>query len=232
MGRKSSAKEHRGSAGQGDPPKSTTKPFLLSAIAVALVGVGVAAMWGRNNPADLASTDVSAAPTQTGAKPPDPAAVAKNEAAAEQRAALGPRKQANLPPLPVRGYAPPRPMPVVQSAYQFAAEHPEILSYVPCFCGCQNSGHRGNDDCFVKARAANGDVTEWVEILLPTGRALLRQLSRPNRRLPFITVLWRGWEGLASLERRLPAFTAGEASMLQWWSREIPSILGSDDSSR
>jgi hypothetical protein len=136
---------------------------LLSAIVVALIGVGIAAMWGRNNPADLASTDLSAAPTQTGAKPPDPAAVAKNQAAAEQRAALGPRKQANLPPLPVRGYAPPRPMPVVQAAYQFAAEHPEILSYVPCFCGCQNSGHRGNDDCFVKARAANGDVTEWDE---------------------------------------------------------------------
>ena len=165
MGRKSSAKEHRASSGPGEPPtKSSTKPFLLSAIVVALALVGIAAMWGRNNPADLASTDVSAAPTQSpGAKPPDPAAVAQNEAAAEQRAALGPRKQANLPPLPVRGYAPPRPMPVVQAAYQFAAEHPEILSYVPCFCGCQNAGHRGNDDCFVKARAANGDMIEWDE---------------------------------------------------------------------
>ena len=66
-----------------------------------------------------------------------------------------------LPPLPVRGYAPPRPMATVQAAFQFAAEHPEILSYVPCFCGCQNPGHRGNDDCFVAGRAANGDVTEW-----------------------------------------------------------------------
>ena len=25
----------------------------------------------------------------------------------------------------------------------------------------KNAGHRGNDDCFVAARDANGDVTEW-----------------------------------------------------------------------
>ena len=39
---------------------------------------------------------------------------------------------------------------MVRAAYQFAAEHPEVLSYVPCFCGCERGGHRGNDDCFVK----------------------------------------------------------------------------------
>ena len=43
----------------------------------------------------------------------------------------------------------------------FAAEHPEVLTYVPCFCGCERSGHRGNEDCFVKSRAANGDVSQW-----------------------------------------------------------------------
>ena len=48
---------------------------------------------------------------------------------------------------------------VITAAYKFAAEHPEVLSYVPCFCGCERSGHRGNEDCFVEARAANGDVT-------------------------------------------------------------------------
>ena len=52
---------------------------------------------------------------------------------------------------------------VITAAYRFAAEHPEILTYVPCFCGCERGGHRGNEDCFVKARAANGDVTEWEE---------------------------------------------------------------------
>jgi len=78
-------------------------------------------------------------------------------------AALGPHKQANLPPIPSRGYAPPRPPDVVTAAFQFAAEHPEITSYVPCFCGCQQGGHKGNHDCFVRSRAANGDVIEWEE---------------------------------------------------------------------
>jgi hypothetical protein len=49
----------------------------------------------------------------------------------------------------------------VQAAYVFAAEHPEVLSYVPCFCGCERGGHRGNHDCFVAARDSNGDVTAW-----------------------------------------------------------------------
>ena len=76
-------------------------------------------------------------------------------------ASLGPHPQENLPPLPFQAYAPPRPPEVVRAAYKFAAEHPEVLSYVPCFCGCERAGHRGNEDCFVKARNAQGDVTEW-----------------------------------------------------------------------
>ena len=85
------------------------------------------------------------------------------EAMTKAVAALGPHKQANLPPIPFRGYAPPRPPDVVTAAFVFAAEHPEITSYVPCFCGCQQGGHKGNHDCFVRSRAANGDVIEWEE---------------------------------------------------------------------
>ena len=73
-----------------------------------------------------------------------------------------PHPQANLPPLPVQAYTPPRPPDVVRAAYVFAAEHPEILSYVPCFCGCERGGHKGNDDCFVARRDASGKPTEWV----------------------------------------------------------------------
>ena len=65
--------------------------------------------------------------------------------------------------MPFRGYAPPRAPEVVTAAYVFAAEHPEVLTYVPCFCGCENGGHKGNEDCFVKSRAKNGDVLEWEE---------------------------------------------------------------------
>lgn len=75
---------------------------------------------------------------------------------------FGPHKQANLPPLPFAPRDPlPRPPQVVAQVFHFAAEHPEVLSYVPCFCGCDHMGHKGNDDCFVKTRAANGDVVAW-----------------------------------------------------------------------
>jgi len=66
-----------------------------------------------------------------------------------------------LPPLPVVPFAPPRPMETVRAVFQFAALHPEVLHHIPCFCGCQEMGHRHNDDCFVKSRGPNGVPTEW-----------------------------------------------------------------------
>jgi Protein of unknown function with PCYCGC motif len=65
-----------------------------------------------------------------------------------------------LPPLPQVSYPLPRSPEVVQAVYTFAARHPEVLHYVPCFCGCQRSGHRDNDDCFIKSRDAMGRP-EW-----------------------------------------------------------------------
>src|SRR5688572_23864644 len=67
-----------------------------------------------------------------------------------------------LPPLPYEGYPSPRPMSVVQAVYEFAARHPEVLNYMPCFCGCERSaGHTGNHDCFVRRRNSEGRVLEW-----------------------------------------------------------------------
>ena len=34
-------------------------------------------------------------------------------------------------------------------AYEFAARHPEVMKFVPCFCGCERGGHKDNHDCFV-----------------------------------------------------------------------------------
>ena len=75
---------------------------------------------------------------------------------APMKAHVGP-----LPALPPVPYAPSRPMAMVRQVYEFAARHPEVLQYVPCYCGCERSGHGGNHDCFVKTRAASGAVTEW-----------------------------------------------------------------------
>ena len=65
----------------------------------------------------------------------------------------------DLPPLPTVQFPLPRPPEVIRSVYAFAANHPEVLSYVPCFCGCENFGHGDNHDCFVANRDAEGRVT-------------------------------------------------------------------------
>jgi len=54
-------------------------------------------------------------------------------------------------------------MAIIQQVYEFSARHPEVLQFMPCYCGCERIGHRGNHDCFVKSRAANGTITQWDE---------------------------------------------------------------------
>ena len=68
---------------------------------------------------------------------------------------------ASLPPLPTVNFEPVEPAPVLKQVYEFAAHHPEVLQYIPCYCGCEAVGHKANHDCFVKSRAADGRVTQW-----------------------------------------------------------------------
>ena len=81
--------------------------------------------------------------------------------AAGQGAAKPAAPALTMPPLPNPGFQPPRPMPVMQEVYKFAASHPEVLKFVPCYCGCGAEGHPHNESCFVKRRDARGNVTEW-----------------------------------------------------------------------
>jgi hypothetical protein len=38
----------------------------------------------------------------------------------------------------------------VLEAYQFAVAHPEVLNYMPCYCGCyEEDSHTSNTNCFV-----------------------------------------------------------------------------------
>jgi len=149
MGKKSSAKSHSSSAPAGSPPppRRSSTTLLAAGIVLVVAIVGLLAYTRSSQPE----------PAVQASQAPAPPAVIDPPAAAK----LGPHPQSSLPPLPVQAYAPPRPMETVRAVYRFAAEHPEVLSYVPCFCGCERGGHRGNDDCFVKTRNADGDVTEW-----------------------------------------------------------------------
>lgn len=49
--------------------------------------------------------------------------------------------------------------PDTRRLYQYAADHPDELQYIPCFCGCVSFGHRSNLDCYVKAFNADGTIT-------------------------------------------------------------------------
>jgi hypothetical protein len=151
MGRKSSAKAQREATAEGplppEPSRSSKSALVTIVIAVvAVVGVLAYVTGGRDaQPASAEHTD-HGQPTATASAP---------------WAKVGPHKQDSYPPFPTQPYAPPRSPDVVRAAYLFAAEHPEILSYVPCFCGCERGGHKGNEDCFIAARSVNGDVTAW-----------------------------------------------------------------------
>jgi hypothetical protein len=138
----------------------------VAAIVVLVAGTAAWALWNRDgaepvsNRADVATANTTSTPP---AKPAAAPVSAQNQARADAVAAFGPRRQQTLPAIPFGGHVPPRPHEVVTAAYQFAAEHPEILSYIPCFCGCERSGHAGNHDCFVRSRSKDGDVIEWDE---------------------------------------------------------------------
>ncbi len=106
-------------------------------------------------------TTVAIAAQTTGAKPAASAKASASQAATAKPAAKPASARKTAPPLPAMGFAPVRPMDVVRATYDFAAQHPEILSYVPCYCGCGADGHKHNESCFVARRDAKGNVTEW-----------------------------------------------------------------------
>ena len=51
--------------------------------------------------------------------------------------------------------------PEVKEAYRFAVANPEVLTHIPCYCGCNALGHRHNLDCYVKSFRKDGSVAEF-----------------------------------------------------------------------
>ena len=47
----------------------------------------------------------------------------------------------------------------VQEAYRYAVNNADTLQYIPCFCGCNNIGHRHNAACYITERLPDGQVT-------------------------------------------------------------------------
>jgi len=122
----------------------------VSWFAIALIALAAAGCQSQEPAASNAASQPVAAPPRATEQPP---------AAVVQFTPPPPAYTGELPPLPSTPYMLPRPPEVVRAVYTFAARHPEVLHYVPCFCGCQNSGHKDNDDCFIQSRDASGRPT-------------------------------------------------------------------------
>ena len=89
------------------------------------------------------------------------------------------------PPLPK-----PRSAPALKDLlgpYAYAGHRPEILQHIPCYCGCEQEGHRSNLHCYVSRRSAEGrpewtdhtfgcpmcaHITREVALMLKAGRTL------------------------------------------------------------
>jgi len=92
--------------------------------ALVIVALGLAGLWyfgGRKS--DNASTE-------TAQPPPNQMASVLSDVSWPSYVARGPQS--------------------VKEAYQFAALRPDVLDYMPCYCGCgQHNGHRSNRECFI-----------------------------------------------------------------------------------
>lgn len=47
----------------------------------------------------------------------------------------------------------------VQQAYQFNVANPELMTQLPCYCGCGSMGHTSNYACYVSGVEPDGKIT-------------------------------------------------------------------------
>lgn len=45
----------------------------------------------------------------------------------------------------------------IRRSYAFAARREDVVSYLPCYCGCARQGHTSLRSCFIKSRTADGN---------------------------------------------------------------------------
>ncbi len=79
--------------------------------------------------------------------------------------------------MPAEVQAAPR---VVQDAYAFAAAQPEVLTQVPCYCGCGAIGHTSNNACYVSEVDAAGMITYDLHAL---GCSICVDITRDTMRM-------------------------------------------------
>lgn len=141
------------------PPAASGGPpwILIGGLVIVVAAAGVALLpSGDDAPATLDSEMAATGETTDG----DTATQRPAPPPAGEPTPIPP-PDAPLPPLPLVQNLVPRSPQVIRDAYIFAAQNPQVLEYVPCFCGCETRGHKRNADCFVQSRNPDGSVREW-----------------------------------------------------------------------
>lgn len=69
---------------------------------------------------------------------------------------------------------------VVQEAYQFAAANPDLMTHIPCYCGCGDMGHTSNYACYVSGQGPDGKL-EYDEHAL--GCSICVDITQDSMRL-------------------------------------------------
>ena len=84
---------------------------------------------------------------------------------------------ANMKGMPPEVEAAPR---VVGEAYAFAAQHPDVLKQLPCYCGCGAIGHKSNYDCYITGVDEGGAITYDLHAV---GCSICVDITRDTMRL-------------------------------------------------
>jgi len=69
---------------------------------------------------------------------------------------------------------------VVRQAYEFAVAHPEVLTQLPCYCGCGAIGHTSNYACYVSGSDADGAIAYDLHA---TGCSICVDITRDAMRM-------------------------------------------------
>ncbi len=145
---------------ESSAPAPSSPPWILIGGVLAVAAVAALAVLPTGETSDGAAVPSAA---DAGVTASEPAELPDRPAAppAPDNPTPVPSADAAMPPLPLVPNMVPRSPEVIREAYTFAAQNPDVLEYVPCFCGCETAGHRGNADCFVESRNTDGSVRSW-----------------------------------------------------------------------
>ncbi|MCY4599117.1 MAG: hypothetical protein OXF27_04280 [Acidobacteria bacterium] len=147
------------------PEPSSSPPWVLIGGVVAIAALALLLLFPTSSPeapmevADnaAATPESEAAPAAAESHAPEPEPTVQVEPVEVRM----PPPDAPMPPYPFVPNMAPRPADMITEVYEFAGRRPDILEFVPCFCGCESAGHRANAHCFVQSRNEDGSVAAW-----------------------------------------------------------------------